>query len=655
MARSTFDDFVVREKIGSGSYGVVYKVVRKVDRQTYALKEIDLQGLSRKEQEECIRETQILSHLDSQHIIRYYDSFLEKGKLFIVTEFAAGGNLHDFVKRQKQKLPEELVWRLYIQMLLGLNHMHKRKILHRDFKTLNVFLDDKFNVKLGDLGVAKVLTTHTAFAKTIVGTPYYLSPELCEDKPYNEKSDVWALGVTLYECCTQRHPFDADNQGALILKILRGMYPAVEGYSKELISVIKACLTLDVRKRPDTEKLLAQKSFRQWAAQLGIELPPLTGGAKAVQVSLVGGVGGAAAAAAPGEIKVSPRGGSSTTGVHGGMQRKSSSSVPSQSGVGSSGTIKAAAPATKPPAAGRPRSGNIKSKDAAAVTQAVADLPHIVGSKGDAGGVIHLTGDMASPPAHHTPARVIPPPAAATATALSPRQHNNQQSEVPAFMFGSKAGSTSPAAATAAPATAVHVSIRHQRSTSGDVLMGVGGGSSSAAVAPDWAVREAGATDASAAAAMGNLSLEPSSSSLRYEDSQLDDVASVESLSGRSSPNPGGAAGGGGGRSSSTEAAAADQQRLQHMRQVLPQLRASIIDVVGQRAFDALYLLLRMTADAAADSPRDRSSGAADNNGEGADITTAELRKKVLRIIPESKLDVMPLIFKLLYCEGQLS
>lgn len=74
------------------------------------------------------------------------------------------------------------------------------------------------------------------------------------------------------------------------------------------------------------------------------------------------------------------------------MQRKSSSSVPSQSGVGSSGTIKAAAPATKPPAAGRPRSGNIKSKDAAAVTQAVADLPHIVGSKGDAGGVIHLTG-----------------------------------------------------------------------------------------------------------------------------------------------------------------------------------------------------------------------------------------------------------------------
>ncbi len=58
----------------------------------------------------------------------------------------------------------------------------------------------------------QILSTHTNFAKTIVGTPYYLSPELCEDKPYNEKSDVWALGVVLYECCVQRHPFDADNQ-----------------------------------------------------------------------------------------------------------------------------------------------------------------------------------------------------------------------------------------------------------------------------------------------------------------------------------------------------------------------------------------------------------------------------------------------------------
>lgn len=273
MARSTYEDFIIKEKIGSGSYGVVFKVVRKVDRVTYAMKEIDLAGMSRKEQEECIRETRVLSSLECDYIIKYYDSFLERGKLYIVTEYASNGNLHDHIKKQKTRLSEELIWKLFIQILLGLNHMHKKKILHRDVKTLNVFLDDQLNVKLGDMGVAKILSTQTNFAKTIVGTPYYLSPELCEDKPYNEKSDVWALGVVLYECCTQRHPFDADNQGALILKILRGKYPPVSGYSPEMVDIIKRCLTQAATRRPDTNKLLTLPCIREKAMELGINLP----------------------------------------------------------------------------------------------------------------------------------------------------------------------------------------------------------------------------------------------------------------------------------------------------------------------------------------------------------------------------------------------
>lgn len=273
MARSTHDDFKVLEKIGSGSYGVVFKAVRKVDKLVYAMKEIDLQGMSRKEQEECIRETRVLSSLDCDQIIKYYDSFLERGKLYIITEYAGNGNLHDYIKKQKQKLSEELVWKLFIQILLGLNHMHSRKILHRDIKTLNVFLNEETDVKLGDMGVAKILSTNTNMAKTIVGTPYYLSPELCEDKPYNEKSDVWALGIVLYECCTQRHPFDAENQGALILKILRGKYPAVTGYSLDISDLIKRCLTQNANRRPNTFKLLMLPSIRQKAEELGIVLP----------------------------------------------------------------------------------------------------------------------------------------------------------------------------------------------------------------------------------------------------------------------------------------------------------------------------------------------------------------------------------------------
>ena len=91
-------------------------------------------------------------------------------------------------------------------------------------------------------------------AHTVVGTPYYLSPELCEEKPYNNKSDIWSLGCVLYELCTLRHPFEATNQGALALKILRANYlPIPATYSRSLKELVDRMLTKDYRKRPDIE------------------------------------------------------------------------------------------------------------------------------------------------------------------------------------------------------------------------------------------------------------------------------------------------------------------------------------------------------------------------------------------------------------------
>jgi NIMA (never in mitosis gene a)-related kinase 1/4/5 len=137
------------------------------------------------------------------------------------------------------------VWSFFIQIACGLYHIHRKRVLHRDLKSLNIFLDKSDRVKLGDFGVAKVLGNTKSFAMTLVGTPYYLSPELCENKPYNEKSDVWALGCILYELCTMKHRFDAMNQGALILKIVRGKYPQVSSfYSQELRNLVDRCVSL---------------------------------------------------------------------------------------------------------------------------------------------------------------------------------------------------------------------------------------------------------------------------------------------------------------------------------------------------------------------------------------------------------------------------
>lgn len=100
-------------------------------------------------------------------------------------EFCEGGDLSYFLRMQNKKyLKEEKIWRFFIQICMGLEYIHKNKILHRDIKTLNIFLLKNEMVKIGDLGVAKQLNSND-FAHTMVGTPFYLSPELCEEKPYN--------------------------------------------------------------------------------------------------------------------------------------------------------------------------------------------------------------------------------------------------------------------------------------------------------------------------------------------------------------------------------------------------------------------------------------------------------------------------------------
>jgi NIMA (never in mitosis gene a)-related kinase len=116
------------------------------------------------------------------------------------------------MKKKKSLFKEEVIWQWFLQLVCALKHIHDRKILHRDIKTANIFLHRPDPrgfpvVKLGDFGISKALDQTSALAKSQVGTPYYMSPELCEAKPYSYKSDVWAVGVVLYELTTLKQPF----------------------------------------------------------------------------------------------------------------------------------------------------------------------------------------------------------------------------------------------------------------------------------------------------------------------------------------------------------------------------------------------------------------------------------------------------------------
>jgi NIMA (never in mitosis gene a)-related kinase len=223
---------------------------------------------------EAINEVTILSKLDHAHIVKYYDSFLEKNFLNIIMEYCSGGDLCVLLKQQfGRPLPENKIWKYFIEICLALEYIHRKKILHRDIKTMNVFLDKNEQVRIGDLGVAKVLQDNSNFAHTMVGTPFYLSPEMCEEKPYNEKSDVWALGCVLYEMCTFRHPFEAKTQAALILRIIRGKYDSIPSiYSKDLVEMIDSCLRRDHNMRPTVSAILQKQALIKRAEQLSIDL-----------------------------------------------------------------------------------------------------------------------------------------------------------------------------------------------------------------------------------------------------------------------------------------------------------------------------------------------------------------------------------------------
>lgn len=129
---------------------------------------------------------------------------------------------------------------------MTLEYIHGRKILHRDIKLTNIFLTGNNTVKLGDFGISRVLESTHDSAQTVVGTPYYMSPEVCESKPYTYKSDVWSLGCVLYELCALEHPFNADNLLGLVYKIVQETPKDIpEIYSQDLQDIVNWLLTKD--------------------------------------------------------------------------------------------------------------------------------------------------------------------------------------------------------------------------------------------------------------------------------------------------------------------------------------------------------------------------------------------------------------------------
>ncbi|XP_057577140.1 serine/threonine-protein kinase Nek1 isoform X3 [Hippopotamus amphibius kiboko] len=256
------EKYVRVQKIGEGSFGKAILVKSTEDGRQYVIKEINISRMSNKEREESRREVAVLANMKHPNIVQYRESFEENGSLYIVMDYCEGGDLFKRINAQKGILFQEdqiLDW--FVQICLALKHVHDRKILHRDIKSQNIFLTKDGTIQLGDFGIARVLNSTVELARTCIGTPYYLSPEICENKPYNNKSDIWALGCVLYEMCTLKHAFEAGNMKNLVLKIISGSFPPVSlHYSYDLRSLLSQLFKRNPRDRPSVNSIL-EKGF----------------------------------------------------------------------------------------------------------------------------------------------------------------------------------------------------------------------------------------------------------------------------------------------------------------------------------------------------------------------------------------------------------
>ena len=274
--------YTLHGKIGQGSFGGVYCCSSSSSSSSSSspsspssatplvMKVIDVSSFEPHERESCLTEVKVLAALalrECPYIVEYVTSFIDAASLCMVMEYAEGGTLQQLIRSSGNGLQKTVFWKLAGQLCIALHAVHSERILHRDLKTANVFLTRNCDIRLGDFGLARILSNPASLAKSVVGTPFYLSPEMCGGEEYSQKSDVWALGVIVHEMCTARHPFAAGNQAALVMQILQSelnpttLQEIEAGYGPHARRVIVQCLSRSVAVRPEMADIIASDAL----------------------------------------------------------------------------------------------------------------------------------------------------------------------------------------------------------------------------------------------------------------------------------------------------------------------------------------------------------------------------------------------------------
>ncbi|KAI7821346.1 kinase-like domain-containing protein [Gamsiella multidivaricata] len=265
------EEYTLLEKIGTGSFGTVYKAIHNVSKEVVAIKQINLED-SEEDISEIQQEIALLSQCDSEFITKYYGSCVKGFKLWIVMEFLAGGSCLDLLK--PGPFSEDHVAIVLRELLLGLEYLHAEGKIHRDIKAANVLLSGSGDVKLADFGVAAQLSQQKSKRNTFVGTPFWMAPEVIKQAGYDAKADIWSLGITAIELAKGEPPLAEYHPMRVLFLIPKAKPPSLEGdFSRAFKEFVELCLIKNPKDRPTARDLLKHRFIKM--ARRKVELQEL--------------------------------------------------------------------------------------------------------------------------------------------------------------------------------------------------------------------------------------------------------------------------------------------------------------------------------------------------------------------------------------------
>lgn len=268
MIGNTYKGYFFKRRLGSGGFGDVFEAVK--DNKSYAVKTIPDLGKG-KESLECVMAENV-ENFSHPFLVKYYSSFKEKGSLFIVMELCTKGDLNGLIySSTRANMSQSRFMKIFVQLILGLDYIHRNKILHRDIKAGNIFINEYDDIKIGDFGLGKIVDTSSMIARTKVGTPCYEPPEIIQGLPYDGKADVWSAGVVMYELITGRRPFTEPTALIGSAIISKSFAPIGKNLCDARISdIVHSMLNKDPRKRPSFDSILKEKVILDFAVSLDL-------------------------------------------------------------------------------------------------------------------------------------------------------------------------------------------------------------------------------------------------------------------------------------------------------------------------------------------------------------------------------------------------